>query len=72
MVPATRVRGGATRARGLGVGRVLTAQVVDRLRAAGFPSVVCDWRATNLFSSRAWPALGFRPTFVRVHRLLGY
>jgi ribosomal protein S18 acetylase RimI-like enzyme len=59
-------------ARGLGVGRVLTAQVVDRLRADGFPSVVCDWRATNLFSSRAWPALGFQPTFVRVHRLLGY
>ena len=59
-------------ARGLGVGRVLTAAVVAELRDQGFASVVADWRATNLSSSRAWPALGFRPAFVRVHRLLGY
>ena len=34
--------------------------------------VVTDWRAPNLLSSRAWPALGFRPTFLRLHRLLGH
>jgi hypothetical protein len=39
---------------------------------AGFDCIVTDWRVTNLSSSRAWSALGFRPTFIRLHRLLGY
>jgi hypothetical protein len=38
----------------------------------GFGSVVTDWRVTNLLSSRAWPALGFEETFLRVHRLVGH
>ena len=59
-------------ARGIGVGRVLTAAVIDWLAQQGFRCAVADWRATNLSSSRTWPALGFRPAFVRVHRLLGY
>lgn len=33
-------------------------------------SVVTDWRMTNLSASRAWPALGFRPTFFRLHRAI--
>jgi hypothetical protein len=39
---------------------------------AGYRSVVTDWRVTNLLSSRAWPALGFRPSFFRLHRLVGH
>jgi hypothetical protein len=39
---------------------------------AGYPSIATDWRETNLLSSRAWPALGFEPTFVRLHRLTGH
>jgi GNAT superfamily N-acetyltransferase len=58
--------------RGLGAGRALGEAVLDWSRREGHPCVVTDWRATNLLSSRAWPALGFRPTYLRVHRLLGY
>ena len=39
---------------------------------AGFPSIASDWRVTNLLSSRAWPALGFRDTFMRLHRAVGH
>lgn len=35
-------------------------------------SVDTDWRATNLLSSRTGPKLGFEPTFVRLHRVVGY
>jgi GNAT superfamily N-acetyltransferase len=59
-------------ARGHGAGRALGEAVLDWSRREGHPCVVTDWRATNLLSSRAWPALGFRPTYVRVHRLLGH
>jgi GNAT superfamily N-acetyltransferase len=59
-------------ARGLGAGRALGEAVIGWAAAAGFRSVVTDWRSTNLLSSRAWPRLGFRPTFVRLHRLIGH
>ena len=59
-------------ARGLGAGRALGETVLDWSRTEGHACVVTDWRATNLLSSRAWPALGFRPTYVRLHRLLGH
>ena len=59
-------------ARGLGAGRALGEAVLDWSREEGHACVVTDWRATNLLSSRAWPALGFRPTYLRLHRLLGY
>ncbi|WBB80220.1 GNAT family N-acetyltransferase [Micromonospora sp. WMMD882] len=59
-------------ARGVGAGRALGAAVVDWAAGAGFDSVVTDWRVTNLLSSRAWPALGFTETFLRLHRLVGY
>ena len=38
----------------------------------GYPSIVTDWRETNLLSSRAWRGLGYRDTFTRVHRLVGH
>jgi GNAT superfamily N-acetyltransferase len=59
-------------ARGLGAGRALGQAVVEWCRTERYSCVVTDWRATNLLSSRAWPALGFRPTFLRLHRLLGH
>jgi GNAT superfamily N-acetyltransferase len=59
-------------ARGLGAGRALGEAVLAWSSETGFDSVVTDWRVTNLLSSRAWPALGFRPTFSRLHRLIGY
>jgi GNAT superfamily N-acetyltransferase len=58
--------------RGLGAGRALGEAVLAWAADQGHSCVVTDWRATNLLSSRAWPALGFRSSFVRVHRLLGY
>lgn len=59
-------------ARGTGAGRALGTAVVDWAASAGFDSVVTDWRVTNLLSSRAWPALGFSETFLRLHRLVRY
>jgi GNAT superfamily N-acetyltransferase len=57
-------------ARGLGAGRALGEAVLIWARDAGHPTVVTDWRETNLLSSRAWPALGFRPTFRRLFRAI--
>ncbi len=59
-------------ARGRGIGRVLGEQALRWSAEQGYPSTVTDWRATNLLSSRAWPALGFEPTFLRLHRVVGY
>lgn len=59
-------------ARRIGAGRALGQAVIEWSAAAGFGCVVTDWRATNLLSSRAWPALGFRESFVRLHRHIGY
>jgi GNAT superfamily N-acetyltransferase len=61
-----------TDCRGQGVGRALGEAVLDWSAAAGFSSVTTDWRVTNLLSSRTWPRLGFRPTFLRLHRLVGH
>ena len=59
-------------ARGLGAGRALGEAVQAWMAAEGFTSDVTDWRATNLLSSRTWPRLGYRPTFLRLHRRIGY
>ena len=59
-------------ARGTGIGRALGEQVLRWCTDTGYASCVTDWRATNLLSSRTWPRLGFRPTFLRVHRLVGH
>lgn len=58
-------------ARGLGAGRALGETVIAWSTAAGYPCVATDWRATNIEASRAWPALGFRPTFLRLYRVIG-
>lgn len=57
-------------ARGYGVGRALGQTVLDWCAETGFDCAATDWRTTNLLSSRAWPALGFVPTFFRLHRTL--
>jgi ribosomal protein S18 acetylase RimI-like enzyme len=59
-------------ARGLGVGRALGEAVSELALRKGYPSIVTDWRETNLQSSRAWRGLGYRDTFTRVHRLIGH
>jgi GNAT superfamily N-acetyltransferase len=59
-------------ARGLGAGRALGEAVIGWCRDEGFTSAATDWRATNLLSSRTWPRLGYRPTYLRLHRRLGY
>ena len=57
-------------ARGAGAGRALGEVVLDWAREAGYANVVTDWRATNLLSSRTWPRLGWRPTFLRLFRAI--
>lgn len=58
-------------ARGLGAGRALGVAVLEWAREGGYPTVVTDWRVTNLLSSRTWPRLGWVPTFYRLHRAIG-
>ena len=59
-------------ARGLGAGRALGETVMHWSGGAGYDCVATDWRQTNLLSSRTWPALGFEPTFLRLHRSVGF
>ena len=59
-------------ARGLGAGRALGEAVLAWAGPAGHSCIATDWRVTNLLSSRAWPRLGYRTTFLRLHRLLGH
>jgi hypothetical protein len=37
----------------------------------GYPVIRTDWRVTNLLASRFWPARGFRPVYLRLHRAVG-
>jgi GNAT superfamily N-acetyltransferase len=57
--------------RGSGVGRALFAHVLTWAYEHGYPTMVTDWRMTNMLASRFWPRRGFRPVFVRMHRNLG-
>jgi ribosomal protein S18 acetylase RimI-like enzyme len=59
-------------ARGFGAGRALGEAVIAWTAQAGYDCVVTDWRVTNLFSSRTWHRLGFKESFLRLHRLVGY
>jgi GNAT superfamily N-acetyltransferase len=56
--------------RGRGAGLVLTERAFTWARERGYDAMVTDWRATNLLSSRFWPARGFRPTFYRLYRAI--
>jgi GNAT superfamily N-acetyltransferase len=57
-------------ARGMGAGRALGEAVLAWSRDAGYPVVATDWRATNLEADAAWAMLGFRATFLRLHRAI--
>lgn len=54
--------------RGAGVGRALTAHVIAWAYEAGYPTMITDWRMTNMLASRFWPKRGFRTTFLRLYR----
>ncbi|HYZ78909.1 MAG TPA: GNAT family N-acetyltransferase [Gaiellaceae bacterium] len=54
--------------RGSGAGVALTNACLAWAHAAGYESMVTDWRVTNLLASRFWPKRGFRPTFLRLYR----
>jgi GNAT superfamily N-acetyltransferase len=54
--------------RGSGIGLALTTHVLNWAHENGFPTMVTDWRMTNLFASRFWPKRGFRETFLRLYR----
>ncbi len=54
--------------RGSGVGVALTHHVLTWAHAQGYPTMITDWRMTNLLASRFWPRRGFRLTFLRVYR----
>ena len=45
-------------------------ELIKEAKKAG-KVVVTDWRETNLLASRFWPARGFRPSYVRLHRAPG-
>jgi GNAT superfamily N-acetyltransferase len=54
--------------RGSGVGLALTAHVLAWAHENGYPTMITDWRMTNLLASRFWPRRGFRETFLRLYR----
>ena len=55
-------------ARGTGAGLALTQASFAWAHAAGYETMVTDWRVTNLLASRFWPARGFRTSFLRLYR----
>ncbi|MEO8273167.1 MAG: GNAT family N-acetyltransferase [Chloroflexota bacterium] len=58
-------------ARGLGAGKAVGEATLAWSRDAGYESIQTDWRSTNLEADRTWRSLGFRPTFRRMHRMIG-
>ena len=54
--------------RGSGVGLALTAHALRWAQEHGYPTMITDWRMTNLLASRFWPRRGFRETFLRLYR----
>jgi ribosomal protein S18 acetylase RimI-like enzyme len=57
------------RVRGIGVALVVHA--FAWAHDQGYPVIRTDWRVTNLLASRFWPARGFRPVYLRLHRAIG-
>lgn len=58
--------------RGRGLSRPVAQAVIDWARESGYRSIVVDWRAANVESGRAWRRFGFRDTFYRLHRNVGW
>lgn len=56
--------------RGSGAGLALTAHVLSWAYEHGHPTMITDWRMTNLEASRFWPRRGFRRTFLRLYRTI--
>lgn len=54
--------------RGQGVGLAMTAHVIEWARGDGFTALTADWRMSNVGARRFWPARGFEPVFLRLHR----
>lgn len=54
--------------RGTGAGVALMEAAHAWAHDQGYPSMITDWRETNLLSSRFWPARGFRRCFLRLYR----
>jgi predicted N-acetyltransferase YhbS len=54
--------------RGSGIGVGLTHHVIRWAHEHGYPTMVTDWRMTNLLASRFWPKRGFRTSFLRLYR----
>jgi GNAT superfamily N-acetyltransferase len=55
-------------ARGSGAMLALTAHALTWAHEHGFPTMITDWRMTNLEASRFWPRRGFREVFLRLYR----
>jgi ribosomal protein S18 acetylase RimI-like enzyme len=55
-------------ARGSGIGVALTEAALTWAAEEGYPTMITDWRVTNLLSSRFWPNRGFRVSFLRLYR----
>jgi ribosomal protein S18 acetylase RimI-like enzyme len=54
--------------RGSGIGVALTDACFAWAAEHEYPTMVTDWRETNLLASRFWPRRGFRRTFLRLYR----
>jgi ribosomal protein S18 acetylase RimI-like enzyme len=54
--------------RGSGIGVALTDACFAWAAEQGYPTIVTDWRETNLLASRFWPRRGFRRMFLRLYR----
>jgi ribosomal protein S18 acetylase RimI-like enzyme len=54
--------------RGSGIGVALTEAGLAWAAGEGYPTMITDWRVTNLLASRFWPKHGFRLSFLRLYR----
>jgi ribosomal protein S18 acetylase RimI-like enzyme len=54
--------------RGSGIGVALTQAGLSWAAGEGYPTMITDWRVTNLLASRFWPRRGFRTSFLRLYR----
>lgn len=53
---------------GLGVGKKLMNEAITPLKERGYRYISCDWRITNLSSSRFWIKCGFEEVAHRMYR----